>query len=60
MYKQNKKPGLEQSKHPLLWIKRKIFLIMTALMVGMSNGINNENTMLNRNQNNTEQQDKKD
>lgn len=60
MYKPNNKKGLEKSKHPILWAKRKIILIITALMVGMSNGINNENTTINGNQNNTEQQDKKD
>ena len=60
MYKQNNKPGLEKSKRPILWIKRKIIVIITALMLGMSNGMNNENTMLNGNQYNTEQQDKKD
>lgn len=60
MYKQNNKPRLEKSKRPILWIKRKIILIITALMLGMSNGINNGNTMLNGNQYNTEQQDKKD
>jgi len=60
MYKQNNKPRLEKSKHPILWVKRKIILIITALMLGMSNGMNNENTMLNGNQYNTEQQDKKD
>ena len=60
MYKQNNKPRLEKSKRPILWVKRKIILIITALMLGMSNGMNNENTMLNGNQYNTEQQDKKD
>ncbi|WP_281299395.1 hypothetical protein [Flavobacterium limnophilum] len=60
MYKQNNKPSLEKSKRPILWVKRKIILIITALMLGMSNGMNNENTMLNGNQYNTEQQDKKD
>lgn len=60
MYKQNNKPSFEKSKRPILWVKRKIILIITALMLGMSNGMNNENTMLNGNQYNTEQQDKKD
>lgn len=56
----NNKTRLEKSKRPLLWIKRKIILIITAFMVGMSNGLNEGDTMLNGNQNHTEQQDKKD
>ena len=59
MYKNNK-TRLEKSKGPLLWIKRKIILIITAFMVGMSNGLNEGDTMLNGNQNHTEQQNKKD
>ena len=60
MYKQNNKPRLEKSKRLILWVKRKIIVIITALMLGMSNGMNNENNMLNGNRYNTEQQDKKD
>jgi len=60
MYKHNNKTRLENSKHPILWIKRKIILIITALMVGMSNGINTEDKMINGNQYHTEQQHKKD
>lgn len=60
MYKQNNKPRLEKSKRFILWVKRKIIVIITALMLGMSNGMNNENNMLNGNRYNTEQQDKKD
>lgn len=56
----NNKTRLEKSKRPLLWVKRKIILIITAFMVGMSNGLNEGDTMLNGNQNHTEQQDKKD
>lgn len=56
----NNKTRLEKSKRPLLWVKRKIILIITAFMVGMSNGLNQEDTMLNGNQHHTEQQDKKD
>lgn len=59
MYKNNK-TRLEKSKRLLLWIKRKIILIITAFMVGMSNGLNEGDTMLNGNQNHTEQQNKKD
>jgi hypothetical protein len=58
MYK-NKTP-LEKSKHPFHWIKRKIILIITAFMIGMSNGINQEDNTINGNQNHIEQQHKKD
>jgi hypothetical protein len=60
MYKHTNKTRLEQSKHPILWVKRKLILILTAFMVGMSNGISQGDTMLNGNQNQTEQQDKKE
>ncbi|MFH6961332.1 hypothetical protein ACHRVK_01945 [Flavobacterium plurextorum] len=60
MYKQNKK-RLEQSKRPLLhWIKRKLLLIITAFMLGMSNGMNAEDRSINGSFVQTEQQDKKD
>jgi hypothetical protein len=60
MYKLNKKTSLEKSKRPIIWAKRKFILIITAFMVGMSNGLNEGDTMINENQNQTEQQDKKD
>ena len=61
MYKQNKKSRLEQSKRPLLhWIKRKLLLIITAFMLGMSNGMNAEDRSINGSYVQTEQQDKKD
>ncbi|RXM46165.1 hypothetical protein [Flavobacterium sp. YO64] len=61
MYKQNKKSRLEQSKRPVLnWIKRKLLLIMTAFMLGMSNGMNAEDRSINGSFVQTEQQDKKD
>jgi len=59
MYKPNK-TCLEESKRPILWLKRKIILVITALMVGMSNGMNEGDTMINDNQNHIEQQHKKD
>ena len=40
MYKHKNKTRLEQSKRPILWAKRKIMLIITAFMIGMSNGMN--------------------
>jgi hypothetical protein len=60
MYKHTNKTRLEESKSPILWIKRKMILIITALMLGMSNGMNAENQMINGNQNHTEQQHKND
>jgi hypothetical protein len=59
MYKHNNKLGLERSKCPILWAKRKIILMLTAFMIGMSNGINVGDTMIHNKQNQTEQQDKK-
>nr|WP_092468455.1 hypothetical protein [Winogradskyella thalassocola] len=60
MYKQKNKTYLEKSKHILIWIKRKIILIITAAMLGMSNAIYDEDNMINGNQNHTEQEHKKD
>lgn len=59
MYKPNK-TRLEESKRSILWLKRKIILVITALMVGMSNGMNEGDTMINDNQNHIEQQHNKD
>jgi hypothetical protein len=58
MYKQNNKTRLEQSKRPILWAKRKIMLIITAFMIGMSNGMNVGDHTINGNQNHTEQHKK--
>ena len=60
MYKQKNKTGLETSKRLVYWIKRKTLLIMTAIMLGMSNAMHDENKMINGNQNYTEQEQKKD
>jgi hypothetical protein len=60
MYKQKNKTRLEKSKRPVLWLKRKLILIMTAFMLGMSNGMDMEDRTMNGNQIHTEQQDKKD
>ncbi|HEU4791271.1 MAG TPA: hypothetical protein VFS71_16410 [Flavobacterium sp.] len=60
MYKHNKKTRLEKSKQPILWAKRKFILIITAFMVGMSNGLSEGDKMINGNQNQIEQQHKKD
>ena len=60
MYKQKNKSYLEKSKQILNWIKRKIILIITAVMLGMSNAMYDEDKMINGNQNHTEQEHKKD
>ena len=58
MYKHNNKPRLRQSKRPILWAKRKIMLLITAFMIGMSNGMNVGDHTINENQNHTEQHKK--
>ena len=60
MYKQMNKTRLEKFKHLVHWIKRKIILIITAFMLGMSNAMYDEDKMINGNQNHTEQEQKKD
>lgn len=60
MYKHHNKTRLEKSRRPILWAKRKLILIITAFMMGMSNGLNAEDKMINGNLNHTEQQHKKD
>lgn len=58
MYKHKKKTRLESSKRPLHWIKRKLIVIITALMLGMANGMNTEDQSIRGNQNYTEQHKK--
>ena len=58
MYKHNNNARLAQSKRPALWVKRKIMLIITAFMIGMSNGMNVGDQTINGNQNHTEQHKK--
>ena len=59
MYKQNNKKRLEQSKRLLLyWVKRKLIVIITAFMLGMSNGMNVHDEAIKGNQNYTEQHKK--
>jgi len=60
MYKQKNKTPLERSKHFVHWIKRKLILIIAAVMLGMSNAMYDEDRMINGNQNQTEQEHKKD
>lgn len=58
MYKHNNKTRLEKSKQPTHWLKRKIILIITAFMIGMSNGMNTGENIILKNQNHTEQHKK--
>jgi len=60
MYKQKNKTYLEKFKYSVLWIKRKIILIITAFMLGMSNAMYDEDKTIFGNQNYTEQEQKKD
>jgi len=60
MYKQKNKTSLGKPKHLVHWIKRRIILIITAFMLGMSNAMFDEDKMINGNQNHTEQEQKKD
>ncbi len=60
MYKQKNKTHLEKSKYFAHWIKRKLILIITAVMLGMSNAMYDENKMIDGNHNHTEQEHKKD
>lgn len=50
MYKQSNKNGLKSRvlKRSFRWIKRKMFLIISALMIGMSNAIYEEDNTINR------------
>ena len=58
MYKH--KTRLDRAKRLILWVKRKIILIIVAFMIGMSNAMYGEDKMINGNQNYTEQEHKKD
>jgi hypothetical protein len=58
MYKHDKKTRLEKSKQPTHWLKRKIMLIITAFMIGMSNGMNTGDNLILKKQNHTEQHKK--
>nr|WP_091897390.1 hypothetical protein [Polaribacter sp. KT25b] len=60
MYKKKKNTRLEKTRRPIYWLKRKLLLIITAFMLGISNSINDEDTSIFGNQHNIEQQDKMD
>lgn len=59
MYKQKKKGHLEKSKYFGHWIKRKLILIVTAFMIGISNAMYDKDEMIKGNQNHPEQKDKR-
>jgi ankyrin repeat protein len=59
MYKQKSKTCLDLSKHLAQRIKRKIILIITAFMLGISNAMYDDK-MINGNQNYIKQEQKKD
>jgi cell division protein FtsL len=60
MYKPNKKRYLISRfiKKLSHWLKRKIILILVSSMIGISNGIYEEDKMINDNQNKIEQEQK--
>ncbi len=60
MYKRKNKTDLKKSNLFVHWIKRKIMLITTAFMLGMSNAMYDEDKMINDNQNHTKQEQKKE
>lgn len=57
MYKTEKK--LAKSKQILNWLKRKLLVIITAFMLGMSNSINKEDKSIFDNNYSIEQRDEK-
>lgn len=57
MYKQKKNKGLEKSIRPIYWLKKRILLIITAFMIGISNSINEEDISVFGNQHQIEQKD---
>jgi len=51
---------LEQSKHFIRWIKRKLIIIITAFMIGISNALYDEDKIGHQNHQHTEQNDKEE
>lgn len=60
MYNKENYTRLGNSKRMIYWLKRKTLTIITALMLGMSNSLNNEDKSVFNNQYRIEKQDKKD
>lgn len=59
MSKRKEKNNSKKTKRFLSWIKRKSVLIITAFMLGISNGMYEEDETLFGNQTYTEQEQKK-
>ena len=55
MYKRKKKSYWKKFNYFVAWLKRRIMIIMTAFMLGMSNVIYEEDKMIDGNQNYIEQ-----
>ena len=62
MYKQknNGHPQPGGQKSPFGWIKRRIILLISAIMIGMSNAIYEEDKTINGNREKIEQKQDKD
>ncbi|MEE9407013.1 MAG: hypothetical protein V3V28_02940 [Polaribacter sp.] len=60
MYNKKKNTRFKKTKRPIYWLKKKILLIITAFMLGMSNSINEEDKSVFGSHYTIEQQDKKD
>ena len=60
MYKSNNKFRVILSvlKSIGYWLKRKVMVLITAFMIGISNGIYDEDVMIDTNQNKIEQKEK--
>lgn len=55
-----KKNNTRLYKRIMYWLKRKILIIITAFMLGISNSMNDEDKSIFGNQHAIEKQDKKD
>ena len=60
MYNQKNKTLLEKSINLYRWVKRKIIVIIAAIMIGVSNVIYEEDKMIETKQNHIEQEQEKD
>ena len=62
MYKRqkNSQPSSDERDGAVRWIKRKIFLIISALMIGMSNAIYDEDKLVNGRDDKIEQKENND
>ncbi|MAU15693.1 MAG: hypothetical protein CMH46_09155 [Muricauda sp.] len=60
MYKQKNRPTTRGRKHPFQWVKRKTVLIISAIMIGMSNAIFDGDSSINGNRDRIEQKENND